>query len=181
MHRRRRCEWQQKACSCGHAPRFAGRESALRTIVPKTGFRPIAPKGNSLGRPFGPGSYLKADLSGAVMRNSLVTTIICSALFLSLTGMARAQNPPWCAIMGSDGTTQCNFDTQQQCLQTISGVGGECIRNPAGNAPNDGQRAPLFGPLFAPSSENAQGLQPLQSQDPGPPPGLGAMPPPPNN
>jgi hypothetical protein len=114
------------------------------------------------------------------MRNSIVTTIIYSALFLSLTGTVRAQSLPWCAIIYNDGTTQCNFSTEQQCLQTISGVGGECIRNPAGSAPDGGQRPPLFAP-FAPSSENAQGLMPLQSQDPGPPPGQGAMPPPPNN
>ena len=104
------------------------------------------------------------------MRNSLITTIIYSALLLSLTGMARAQNPPWCAVEDNNGTMQCNFYSQQQCLQTISGIGGECILNPAGNSPTPGQRAPLFGPLL-----------PLGSQDPGPPPGLGAMPPPPNN
>lgn len=112
------------------------------------------------------------------MRNSFVITIFCSALVLSLADAARAQNPPWCAIMDNDGSTQCNYYSQQQCLQTLSGIGGECIRNPAGNAPNDGQRPPLFAPF----SGNARGLLPLQSQDPGPPPGLdgSAMPPPPN-
>ena len=122
------------------------------------------------------------DASGAAMLRSFVIAIISGAAVLSIADATYAQNLPWCAIIYNDGTTQCNFNTQQQCLQTISGVGGECIRNPAGNAPNDGQRPPLFAP-FAPSSENAQGLLPLQSQDPGPPPGLGgtAMPPPPNN
>jgi hypothetical protein len=76
--------------------------------------------------------------------------------------------------MDNDGTTQCNYYTQQQCLQTISGIGGECIRNPAGSA---AQSAPT-----QPSSENAQGLLPLQLQDPGPPPGLkGTAPTPSNN
>jgi hypothetical protein len=46
----------------------------------------------------------------------------------------------------------------------LSGIGGECIRNPAGNQP---QLAPA-----QPYSENAQGLLPLQLQNPGPPPGL---------
>jgi hypothetical protein len=104
------------------------------------------------------------------MRNLLAITVIYSALVLPLTGTAHAQSLPWCAIMNNDGTTQCNYYTQQQCLQTISGVGGECIPNPAGNAPDGGQRPPLFGPLL-----------PFRSQDPGPPPGLGAVPPPPNN
>ena len=117
------------------------------------------------------------------MLRSFAVAIIFGAAVLSITDGTYAQNPPWCAIMDNDGNTQCNFYTQEQCLQTISGIGGECIRNPAGNAPNDGQRRDLFAPFsgFAPSSENAQGLQQLQSQDPGPPPGLGAMPPPPNN
>jgi hypothetical protein len=112
------------------------------------------------------------------MQKSLTMAAIFSATFMLTADPGYAQNPQWCAIVNGD--TQCNFYTQQQCLQNISGIGGECIRNPAGNAPNDGQRPPLFAP-FAPSSENAQGLLPLQSQDPGPPPGLGAMPPPPNN
>jgi hypothetical protein len=116
------------------------------------------------------------------MRRSVVTTVIFCAAILSIADATYAQNPPWCAIMDNDGNTQCNYYTEQQCLQTLSGIGGRCILNPAGNAPNDGQRAPLFAPFsrFAPSSENAQGLQQLQSQDPGPPPGLG-VPPPPNN
>jgi hypothetical protein len=73
-----------------------------------------------------------------------------------------AQNLPWCAIMDNDGTTQCNYFNEQQCLQTLSGIGGQCILNPAGSTP---QATPT-----APSSENAQGLLPLQLQDPGPPP-----------
>jgi len=109
------------------------------------------------------------------MQRSFATTVIFCAAVLSIADATYAQNPPWCAIMDNDGTTQCNFYTQQQCLQTISGVGGECILNPAGSAPQP--------PPSAPSSENAQGLLPLQLQDPGPPPGLDgtAMPPPPNN
>jgi hypothetical protein len=110
------------------------------------------------------------------MRNSLVITIIYSMFFLSVAHMARAQNPPWCAVMDNNGTMQCNFESQQQCQQTISGIGGECILNPAGSTAGAAQRAPLFAPF----SENARGLLPLQSQDPGPPPGLG-VPPPPNN
>jgi len=107
------------------------------------------------------------------MRRSLVIAVIFSAALLSTGSATYAQNPSWCAIMNNDGTTQCSFFTQQECLATISGVGGECIPNPAGSAPNDGQRPPLFAPF--------QRLLPLQSQDPGLPPGLGAVPPPPNN
>ena len=103
------------------------------------------------------------------MRQSLILGLAFGIVALFIVDAASAQNPPWCAIMDNDGTTQCNFYSQQQCQQTISGIGGECILNPAGNAPNSGQRAPLFGPLL-----------PFQ-QDSGPPAGLGAVPPPPNN
>jgi hypothetical protein len=115
-----------------------------------------------------------SDRREAAMPRSLAGSVIFCATILAAAD-ANAQNAPWCAIMDNDGTTQCNFSSQQQCLQTLRGVGGECIRNPAGNA--------LQPPPSIPFSENAQGLLPLQSQDPGPPPGLdgSAMPPPPDN
>jgi len=99
--------------------------------------------------------------------------ILAAAALVLIAGTARAQNLPWCAIMDNDGTTQCNYSTLQQCLQTLSGIGGRCIENPGGSAPQS-----LLAP---PSSENAQGLVPLQLQNPGPPPGLGGAMPPPNN
>lgn len=100
---------------------------------------------------------------------ALLTIAVCAS------GPAFGQNLPWCAIMDNDGTTQCNYATQQQCLQTLSGIGGECIHNPGANVPQPMPNQP--------SSENAQGLLPLQLQDPGPPPGLGgsAFPAPPND
>jgi Protein of unknown function (DUF3551) len=108
----------------------------------------------------------------ALMQNVLTQSILMVAIIL-IAGPVQAQNPPWCAIMDNDGNTQCNYYTEQQCLQTLSGIGGRCILNPAGSAP---QAAPT-----PPFSENAPGLLPLQLENPGPPPGLGAVPPPPNN
>jgi hypothetical protein len=93
--------------------------------------------------------------------------ITFTAISLFMGGSVFAQNLPWCAIMDNDGTTQCNYSSEQQCLQTLSGIGGRCILNPAGS-----------GPQPAPSQ---QGLLPLQLQNPGPPPGWSAVPPPPNN
>lgn len=107
----------------------------------------------------------------AFMQNVLTQSILVVAIIL-IAGPVQAQNLPWCAIMDNDGNTQCNYSTEQQCLQTLSGIGGRCILNPAGSTP---QLAPT-----PPSSENAQGLLPLQLENPGPPPGLGAVPPPPN-
>jgi hypothetical protein len=113
----------------------------------------------------------------AVAYRCIVWSVIAPSLFLVATifatAPALAQSFPWCAIMDNDGNTQCNYSTLQQCLQTLSGIGGRCVQNPAGNAP----------PSAPPYSENAQGLLPLQLQNPGPPPGLdgAGMPPPPNN
>jgi hypothetical protein len=108
----------------------------------------------------------------ALVQNVLTQFILMVAIIL-IAGPAQAQNLPWCITMDNNGTTQCNFYTQQQCLQTLSGIGGVCSLNPAGSTP---QLAPT-----PPSSGNAQGLLPLQLENPGPPPGLGAVPPPPNN
>ncbi|HXX08626.1 MAG TPA: DUF3551 domain-containing protein [Pseudolabrys sp.] len=101
------------------------------------------------------------------MKQHRYSTIAIATVLVFAIGEAKAQNLPWCAIMDNDGTTQCAYYTQQQCLQTLSGIGGECILNPAGTTT---QSAP------APSSGNEPGLLPLQLQNPGPPPGLGASP-----
>jgi Protein of unknown function (DUF3551) len=46
---------------------------------------------------------------------------------------AKAQNYPWCAYYGggSDdgGGTNCGFTTFDQCMATVSGIGGFCMRN----------------------------------------------------
>ncbi len=46
---------------------------------------------------------------------------------------AEAQNYPWCAYYGGGmddgGGTNCGFTTFQQCLDTVSGIGGFCQRN----------------------------------------------------
>jgi len=43
---------------------------------------------------------------------------------------AEAQNYPWCAIYGTgfEGTN-CGFTTFQQCLNTVTGIGGFCEPN----------------------------------------------------
>jgi hypothetical protein len=43
----------------------------------------------------------------------------------------QAQNYPWCAYYssGGGGGTNCGFTTFEQCLATVSGIGGFCDRN----------------------------------------------------
>jgi hypothetical protein len=50
---------------------------------------------------------------------------------LALIGTpARAQDYPWCAFYtGPFSATNCGFSTYQQCLATISGIGGYCQPN----------------------------------------------------
>jgi hypothetical protein len=48
-----------------------------------------------------------------------------------------AEAGPWCAYydFGANGATNCGFSTYQQCLATVSGVGGSCGANPQYNPP----------------------------------------------
>ncbi len=44
-----------------------------------------------------------------------------------------AYDYPWCAVYGNSdgpGATSCYYATREQCLQTLSGIGGTCIRSP---------------------------------------------------
>jgi Protein of unknown function (DUF3551) len=44
---------------------------------------------------------------------------------------AQAQNYPWCAYYstGDGNGTNCGFVTREQCLATVSGIGGHCEPN----------------------------------------------------
>ena len=65
------------------------------------------------------------------MRAWRVAIGICAAM-AAFGARAEAQNYPWCANYGSamgDGGTNCGFTTREQCLATVSGIGGSCDRN----------------------------------------------------
>lgn len=53
------------------------------------------------------------------------------ALAVLVPSSSRAVEYPWCAQYGpgDDGGRNCGFTTFQQCLETISGIGGFCERN----------------------------------------------------
>jgi hypothetical protein len=48
----------------------------------------------------------------------------------ALDSRAKAQNYPWCALydVGTDARN-CGFVTQDQCMTTVSGIGGFCEPN----------------------------------------------------
>jgi hypothetical protein len=63
------------------------------------------------------------------MRTALAIAV--SALPFVLTpASAQAQNYPWCAEYGMQGTSNCGFVTAQQCMAALSGNGGYCAQNP---------------------------------------------------
>jgi len=54
------------------------------------------------------------------------------AIFAVTAGIgtrAEAQNYPWCAQYSGLGGTNCGFTTIQQCMATVSGIGGFCEPN----------------------------------------------------
>jgi Protein of unknown function (DUF3551) len=67
------------------------------------------------------------------MRLSVIVMLFMGATLLSETASAQSARPyPWCAIyyrIDAGGTPSCYFDTRQQCMETISGLGGLCVEN----------------------------------------------------
>jgi hypothetical protein len=46
------------------------------------------------------------------------------------TTPAQAQNYPWCALYGTPySDTSCGFVSYEQCMASVSGVGGFCQKN----------------------------------------------------
>ena len=48
---------------------------------------------------------------------------------LSLDAPATAKEPAWCAVYRTGGNN-CGFHTYEQCMATVSGIGGFCNRSP---------------------------------------------------
>lgn len=63
------------------------------------------------------------------MRKTMMLALAVMALNLSAGGSAQAERYwPWCAYYDAL-TYNCGFATLQQCIATVSGVGGECRQN----------------------------------------------------
>jgi Protein of unknown function (DUF3551) len=68
----------------------------------------------------------------AAMTRLLATLLALAAVTALFSAPARAQiYYPWCANYGGDmgGSANCGFSTREQCLATISGIGGSCDPN----------------------------------------------------
>jgi len=62
------------------------------------------------------------------------------AALVCIAKPAAAQDYPWCAYYdigggGGGGATNCGWATLEQCLATVSGIGGSCGPNPMYPAP----------------------------------------------
>lgn len=65
------------------------------------------------------------------MASSILSAVAAVGLMACASAPASAASDPyrWCAQYGPDGGRNCGFITLQQCLDTISGVGGGCELN----------------------------------------------------
>lgn len=64
----------------------------------------------------------------------IASVALFGAVLSTITGgpPALAQNYPWCAYYGGGidgGGTNCGFISYEQCMVTLSGIGGFCDRN----------------------------------------------------
>lgn len=71
-----------------------------------------------------------------------------AALAVFTPATSQAVEYPWCAQYGmrGDGGRNCGFTTFQQCLATVSGVGGFCERNTFYTGPERPARKPRKRP-----------------------------------
>jgi hypothetical protein len=65
------------------------------------------------------------------MRLPILATLFIAATLFGENRAASAQSYAWCAKYDMDGkgTPSCYFATREQCMETISGIGGLCVEN----------------------------------------------------
>jgi hypothetical protein len=69
------------------------------------------------------------------MRLPILSLFLISAALLGEMQAASAQSPtsyPWCsrAFKMDTSATSCYFTSREQCMATLSGIGGYCIQSP---------------------------------------------------
>jgi hypothetical protein len=75
------------------------------------------------------------------MRSQILSLVLLSTALMGPAELASAQSPysyPWCSRQTTKegGTTSCYFTSYQQCMTTISGIGGWCYQSPYYHAPS---------------------------------------------
>jgi hypothetical protein len=70
------------------------------------------------------------------MRSPMLSLVVLAAALLGEIQAASAQSPtsyPWCARYFGGwmvGATSCYFKSKEQCMTTLSGIGGYCYESP---------------------------------------------------
>ena len=59
------------------------------------------------------------------MRIAVLMSLVLASLF-ALDARGAAQASPWCSTYGG---MSCGYDTFDQCMTSIRGDGGSCVRN----------------------------------------------------
>ena len=84
----------------------------------------------------------------------LLVLLIAGLASSVIPSAAPAREYPWCAVYGGtlSGSSNCGFTTRQQCIATVSGIGGFCEPNRfykgpvRSNRSSRDQDAPFYGP-----------------------------------
>lgn len=78
------------------------------------------------------------------MRSLRIVLPALAALAVFIPAGGHAIEYPWCAQygLGGDGGRNCGFSTLEQCLATVSGIGGSCERNSFYTGPERPARKP---------------------------------------
>ena len=114
------------------------------------------------------------------MRHALICVSLAIIALAVERSPAVAQNAPWCAYYKGGAGTSCGFRTFEQCLASVSGVGGTCNRNPAagrsyeGGAParsriiTQGQRAKAIAAQKARQEQRARARKEQKTREAAP-------------
>jgi hypothetical protein len=75
---------------------------------------------------------------------TLLAVIGVAVLGLTRPGAAQsAYSYPWCALYGDkSGAQSCYYNSYEQCMATLRGIGGTCIRSPYYNGSSREERRP---------------------------------------
>ncbi|HEY2135092.1 MAG TPA: DUF3551 domain-containing protein [Xanthobacteraceae bacterium] len=71
------------------------------------------------------------------------------AAFAASATPAAAATYPYCARYSTSGG-ECSFTTREQCMETLSGIGGSCTENPgySGPIPSDSGGPYNYAPRY---------------------------------
>ena len=64
------------------------------------------------------------------MRYAITLGVLTAMACLAACGTAYDVPQPWCSIESLTGSQKCFYRTKEECMATISGLGGICVPNP---------------------------------------------------